>query len=149
MTVEAGRLDPWLETPRWLVPRPTDEDREFWEGAARGVLRIQHCSACRRYQHYPRMLCSHCGADAVAWADAGGGGTIHSFTVIRQNGLPPFSERVPFVVALIELDEPGARILAALPTLAVDAARIGLRVQCTFRTATDELAFVDFAAVDE
>ena len=138
----------WRETPKWLVPRVTEEDREFWEGAARGVLRMQRCSACGLHQHYPRMLCSHCGAEAVEWVDASGDGTIHSFTVIRQNGVPPFDERVPFVVALVELDEPGARILASMPTLTPETARIGLRVRAAFRPATDDLGFVDFEVID-
>ena len=65
--------------------------------------------------------------------------------MIRQNGVPPFNTRVPFVVATIDLDEEGARILAAMPTLAPEAAAIGMRVRATFRPANDEFGFVDFA----
>ena len=103
------------ETPKYLVPRPTLEDREFWEGARRGELRIQHCTTCGKHQHYPRMLCSHCGEDTLEWITASGNGTVYSFTTIRQNGVPPFNERVPFVVATVDLDEDGARMIAAMP----------------------------------
>ena len=65
-------------------------------------------------------------------------------TVIRKNGVPPFSERVPFVVATVDLDEPGARVIAAMPGCAPDQAEIGMRVKATFRPASDEVAFVDF-----
>jgi hypothetical protein len=133
------------ETPKWLVPRPTPEDREFWEGAHRGELRIQHCTTCGKHQHYARFLCSHCGADTLEWVTASGGGTVYSFTVIRQNGVPPFNERVPFVVATVDLDEDGARVIAAMPDCAPDAALVGMRVQAAFRPATDEFGFVDFA----
>lgn len=135
----------WHETPNYLWPRPTPDDREFWEGAARGELRIQHCTTCGRYQHYPRLLCSHCGKDILEWATASGLGRVYSFTVIRQNGVPPFDERVPFVVATVDLDEPGARLLAAMPEVAPEDARIGMRVRATFRAAGDEFGFVDFA----
>ena len=135
----------WSETPKWLVPRPTLEDREFWEGARRGELRIQHCSTCGKHQHYARMLCSHCGHDTVAWVTASGLGTVYSFTVIRQQGVPPFNERIPFVVATVDLDEDGARVIAAMPSLAPDDAQIGMRVRAEFRAATDEVGFVDFA----
>ncbi len=138
----------WAETPKWVVPHPNAEDREFWEGARRGELRIQRCSTCGLHQHYPRYLCSHCGADTVAFVTASGNGTVYSFTVIRQNGVPPFNERVPFVIATVDLDEPGARILAAMPTLDPSAARIGMRVQATFRPANDELGFVDFESAE-
>jgi len=136
--------DPWQETPKWLKPSPDADDREFWEGAGRGELRIQHCTACGLYQHYARILCSHCSSWDLEWVTASGRGTIHSFTVIRQNGIPPFPDRVPFVVALVELEEPGARVLAAMPTLAPEDAAIGLAVRATFRPAGDDLGFVDF-----
>ena len=113
----------WFETPNYLWPHPTPDDREFWEGAQRGELRIQRCL----HQHYPRYACSHCGADTVEFVTASGLGTVYSYTVIRQNGVPPFKERVPFVVATVDLDEAGARMLAALPALAPDDAEIGMR----------------------
>jgi uncharacterized protein len=134
----------WSESPTWLVPRPTPEAREFWEGAARGELRIQRCNACGLHQHYPRMLCSHCSSLDLAWVTASGRGTVYSFTVIRQNGVPPFNERLPFVVALVELEEPGARILAAMPDCPPEDARIGMPVVAAFRPAGDEFGFVDF-----
>jgi uncharacterized OB-fold protein len=136
------------ESPKWLVPRPTPEDREFWEGARRGELRIQHCKACGKYQHYARMLCSHCGKQALEWVTASGDATVYSYTVIRQNGVPPFNERVPFVVAVVDLDEEGARMIGAMPDLAPDDARIGMRVKAAFRPANEDLGFVDFAPAD-
>jgi uncharacterized OB-fold protein len=134
----------WSETPPWLVPNPTPEDGEFWRGARRGELRVQRCRTCGLHQHYARMLCSHCGSLDIDWVTASGRGTVHSYTVIRQNGVPPFKDRLPFVVALVELEEAGARILAAMPECAPDAAQIGLPVEATFRAADDELGFVDF-----
>jgi hypothetical protein len=136
----------WSEVPKWLMPRPTHEDQEFWEGAHRGELRVQHCTTCGRYQHYARMLCSHCGKQTVEWVTASGHGTVYSFTVIRQNGVPPFNDRVPFVVATVDLDEDGARVIAAMPELDPADAHVGLRVRATFRPAGDDFGFVDFTA---
>jgi hypothetical protein len=84
----------------------------------------------------------------LEWVTASGNGTVYSYTVVRQNGVPPFSERLPFVVAAIELDEDGARVLAAMPKVAPDDARIGMRVRAEFRAANDEYGFVDFDAAD-
>jgi uncharacterized OB-fold protein len=94
------------------------------------------------------MLCSHCGKQTLEWVTASGRGTVYSFTVIRQNGVPPFNERLPFVVATVDLDEDGARLIAAMPDVDPDMARIGMRVRATFRAAGDELSFVDFAAAE-
>ncbi len=144
MTIAHNGVD-WSESPRWLLPAQTPEAEEFFAGAQRGELRVQRCRTCRRHQHYPRVVCSHCGADDPEWVTASGAGVIHSFTVIRQNGVPPFSERVPFVVALIDLDEDGARMMASMPTLAPEAARIGMRVRTDFRDVGDG-SVVDFRA---
>jgi uncharacterized protein len=138
----------WEESPKYLWPRPNDTDREFWEGARRGELRIQRCLNCGLHQHYPRFLCIHCGKAELEWVTASGLATIYSFTVVRQNGVPPFSERLPFVVAVVDLDEDGARMIAALPKLDPDAARVGMRVRAEFRPANDESAFVDFAPAE-
>ncbi|HEX5614314.1 MAG TPA: Zn-ribbon domain-containing OB-fold protein [Acidimicrobiia bacterium] len=147
--MSTAELSPWDEMPKHLGPWPSPEDREFWAGARRGELRIQRCASCGLHQHYARLLCSHCGSLEVEWITASGAGTVHSFTVVRQNGVPPFAQCVPFVVALVELAEPGARILAAMPTVAPDAVAIGMPVRATFRSAHDpELGFVDFAAAD-
>ena len=68
--------------------------------------------------------------------------------MVRQNGVPPFNERVPFVVAVVDLDEEGARMIGALPKLDPELARVGLRVRADFRPANDDSAFVDFAPLD-
>jgi uncharacterized OB-fold protein len=138
----------WSETPSYLLPSPTPEDREFWEGARRGKLRIQRCSTCGKHQHYPRLLCSHCGADTVAFVTARGTGTVYSYTVVRQNGVPPFADRVPFVVAAVDLDEEGARLVSSMPSVPVDDARIGMRVRAVFRPANEEFGYVDFEPDD-
>ncbi len=133
------------ETPKYLIPNPTPEDREYWTGARRGELRIQRCTTCGLHQHYARMLCSHCGKATVEWVTASGRGVVYSYTVVRQNGVPPFNERVPFVVAAVDLAEEGARVLAAMPGVEPDAVQIGMDVLATFRPASDDFGFVDFA----
>jgi uncharacterized OB-fold protein len=118
---------------------------EYFAGTVRGELRVRHCRACGLHHHYPRLACPHCGSDDLEWVTASGAGTVHSFTVVRQNGIPPFHEQVPFVVALVDLDEQGARMVAQLPDVAPEDAAIGMRVHATFRPASDRVAFVDFA----
>lgn len=132
------------EVPKYLIPRISPEAAEFFAGTVRGELRLQRCGSCGLHHHYPRLACPHCGSDDLAWITATGLGIVHSFTVIRQQGIPPFNEQVPFVVALVDLDEPGARFVAQLPTLAPDGAAIGMRVRTTFRPASEDVAFVDF-----
>lgn len=133
------------DVPKYLIPRVAPEAAEHYAGAVRGELRVPRCGACGLHHHYPRMRCPHCGAADLAWVTAAGTGTVHSFTVVRQHGIPPFKEQAPYVVALVDLDEPGARMLGQMPDVDPAAVRIGMRVRATFRPASDEVAFVDFA----
>ena len=132
------------EYPKYMIPRITPEAGEFFAGALRGELRLQRCTACGRHQHYPRLLCSHCGVEELEWVTASGRGTVHSYTVIRQNSVPPFDQWLPFVVALVELEEDGARMLATMPDVAPEGVSIGMPVVAAYRPANDRVAFVDF-----
>ena len=82
----------------------------------------------------------------LEWITASGAGTVYSFTVIRQNGVPPFNERVPFVVATVDLDEDGAAHDRgdARPRARARAHRHACARDVP--PANDELGFVDFAA---
>ncbi len=135
------------ELPKYLVPRVSPEAREFFEGAQQGELRIQRCRECGLHQHYPRVLCSHCGSELLEWVTASGRGTVHSYTVIHQNGIAPFDEWVPFPVALVDLEERGARLLAAMPDTDPASVSIGMPVVTAFRRGDERVTFVDVRPV--
>jgi len=79
----------------------------------------------------PRYLCPKCWSDDLEWFDSAGVGAVHSFTVIRRAPLPVFAAQVPYVLALIELDE-GPRMVANIRgNDALDVA-IGNRVRVVF-----------------
>ncbi len=67
----------------------------------------------------------------MGWMHASGRGVVHTFTVIRQTAEPYFQTRVPYVVAMIELDE-GPRIMAGVVGCGVDAVHVGMPVAVTF-----------------
>ena len=87
------------------VPVPTPETAPFWEGCREGRLLIQHCAACGHRQFYPRLLCTACGATAPAWIEASGRAVVESFTIVRQAIAPSRAPDVPYVLALVRLDE--------------------------------------------
>lgn len=98
---------------------------------------IQRCRSCVRPQFYPRYFCTECAGD-VDWIEASGRGEVHSFTIVRQNGTPPFDTLVPYVLALIELDE-GVRMMGNIVDVAIDDVHIGMPVQVTFTRETDDI----------
>lgn len=117
------------------IPRPDATSAPFWRGAAEGELRFQRCPACDHRQHYPRKLCTRCGAEPV-WEVASGRGEVHTFTVVRQFGMKPFREELPYVVAMIELAE-GVRMMGNVTDLDPEAVHIGMAVEAYAVIAED------------
>ncbi len=109
------------------VPEPTGVAAEYFAAVERGELRYQECPACGTRQFYPRELCAGCGGEPT-WAVASGRGRVHTFTVVRQNLTPPFSSLVPYVIAIVELEE-GPRMMGNLTGCPVDDVRIGMDVE--------------------
>ncbi|HVX20573.1 MAG TPA: Zn-ribbon domain-containing OB-fold protein [Acidimicrobiales bacterium] len=108
------------------LPVELPDAREFWSGLRRGELLLQFCPRCRRYQHYPRSACTRCLGPAT-WRPASGRGTVYSYSVVRQNRMPPFDQLVPYVLAVVELDE-GPRLLGNVTGCDVERVAVGLPV---------------------
>lgn len=109
------------------APDPDGVTRPFWEAAGRGELLIQRCPACGHRQFYPRPLCTACGGDPE-WERASGRGVVHTFTVVRQFAARPFRDQLPYVVAMIELDE-GVRMMGNVTGCAVEDVEIDMAVE--------------------
>ena len=62
---------------------------------------------------------------------------MYSFTVIRQNFSRSFRHLIPYVVALVDLDE-GVRLMTNLVGIDPDEVRIGMRVRVRFETVSEE-----------
>lgn len=107
-------------------PYVDDDTQPFWEGIERGELVVQRCRACRRAVFYPRAICPHCGNDRLEWESVAPTGVIYSYTIVRR-AAPPFDDQVPFVVALIDIED-GFRMMTRLLDCDPEAVRIGVKV---------------------
>ena len=116
-------------TPPLPVPTPTS--RPFWDGLARGVVRLQRCGACEGWVFYPRSRCSHCLADALEWHEVSGAATLYSWTVCERAPSPHFASWTPYVLAVVELAE-GVRMTTLLETGAPDALHAGMALAPVF-----------------
>ncbi len=90
--------------PKRPLPAATPETREFWEGAKRHELRIQRCNACGRAYFFPRPFCPYCSSRDVAWFTASGKARLYSY-IISHRPAPGFQDAVPYVIAVVELEE--------------------------------------------
>ena len=113
---------------------------EFWAGAARGELRIPRCDSCGRLRWYPEEQCRHCEAEPMTWETMSGRGTLFSWVVVTHPFLAQFSDLVPFVPALVALDEdPSVRI----PTRMVDCDPESLDYEMPVTVVFRPLTFTD------
>ena len=119
-------------TATWQLPVADLETAPYWEGTASGKLLIKHCDECGRDFFYPRAHCPFCWSSSTSWKEASGLGKVYTFTIVRQNDLPPFKERLPYVVAIVELDE-GVRMTSNIEGIAPEEVRCDMRVRVSFR----------------
>ena len=123
--------------PRFDLPNPDNETLPFWEGAREGRLVIRRCNTCGEAFFYPRPFCPKCWSDDVAWIDASGRATLYTWSVVHVNDLPPFPERVPYVAAIVTLEE-GPRMMTNVVGVDFDDLDADMALQVTFRSISDE-----------
>jgi uncharacterized OB-fold protein len=117
-----------------LIQIPIEpEGAPFFEASERGELVIQGCTACGRLRFPPRPVCPWCHSTGRAWSRMSGLGRIWSFAVSHPPLLPPFQDRAPYNVAVVELDEDP--LIRVVGNVVVDA-------------ESPELEFVDPSGLD-
>lgn len=108
----------------------------FFDAAARGELLVQKCSSCGTVLPPEARTCLSCGSVDLEPAAVSGGGRLVSWVVVHQAPIPVLKDAVPYVSAVVELDE-GPWLLVRLvgdAPLAVDD-----RVRVDFvRSGTDD-----------
>ena len=117
------------------APLPDADTAEYWRAAHEGRLLVQRCTACTKAQLYPRDRCRHCRGE-VRWEEASGRGTVYSFTVVRQNYIRPFRDWIPYVVALVDLEE-GPRVMTNVVGCDPGEVHIGMPVRARFEVVSD------------
>src|SRR3979411_2257254 len=86
------------------LPSIEAESRPFWDAAREGRFLIARCGSCGKAHHYPRPFCPFCWSEDVSWEDASGQATLYTYSTVYTNDLPPFSERLPYIAAVVDLD---------------------------------------------
>jgi len=95
--------------PPRLLPEPTPETKEFWEGCKAGELRLQKCNDCDGGSYFPpRPFCPKCASRNVASYAASGKASLYSY-VINQRPRPDMGTE-PYAIAVVQLAE-GPRMM--------------------------------------
>jgi uncharacterized OB-fold protein len=124
------------------LPQPSAVTQPFWDGARRHELWIQRCQACGTHLFYPRRLCTTCGSADLDWVEASGRGSVFTYTIARRATHPAFADRVPYVIAVVELEE-GPKLTTNIVGVDPDDVRIDMPVVVTYEDA-DDVSLVNF-----
>lgn len=130
-------------TTRTPTPNIDPDMRPFWDALRERRFKLLRCTACGTW-YWPVADCRRCGLSRpflghMHWEEASGRGTVFAFNIHHIAFLPGFAELVPYVYALIALDEGptfGTRISGCNP----ESVYIGMPVQVDFED--DEAGYV-------
>ncbi len=126
---------PLPETTPWSAP--------FWAAAKEHRLVFQHCASCQANVLYPKLFCPNCHGSDLQWMDASGQGEVYTFSVIYQHPPSPFRDSLPYVVAVVQLDE-GVQLMTNVVGCEPEDVKCGMKVVAEFDDVTDEFTLVKF-----
>jgi uncharacterized protein len=117
-----------------IVPEQTELTAAYWAGAARGEVMLQRCRECAAVWHPPAPTCPNGPSHPIEWFAASGRGRLHSYTRVEHAAHPAVAAAVPYLVALVELDE-GPRLICNLLDASPEGLVAGLRVRLSIGAA--------------
>ena len=117
------------------LPTPTPITAPYFDSLREQRLVLQRCPR-DGYFFYPRGRCPNCLGDDWEWGELSGRGTVYSFTVDRAGHDPALSSRIPFAIALVDLDE-GPRLVGNLVDCDVGDIAVGMAVEAAYEDVDD------------
>lgn len=127
-------------------PKLERDTRGYWECLRNHQLVIQRCLECRAFRHHPRPMCPECHSLEFEWARVSGRGTIYSYAIVTQPLHRFWTDRVPYNVVLVELEE-GVRIVSSVVDCPNEAITIGMPVSVVFEDVSSEISLPMFRPV--
>lgn len=118
---------------------------EFWAAAREGRLVVQYDRTTGRPQWFPRALSLTSGRRDLEWRQVSGNGTLYSWTV-THSPWPGHEDRVPYVCALVDLDE-GVRMLTNVINTDPATLEVGQRVRLAWQDLADGVRYPAFEVV--
>jgi uncharacterized protein len=113
------------------LPVPDALTEPYWKSVQERRLDLPRCADCAKFHFYPRATCPHCGSAQLEWQTVSGKGEVYSYTVVHRAPSPAFAAEVPYVVAVVALQE-GPHLMTNVSG-PPDSVRIGMPVTVAFR----------------
>jgi len=131
-----------------FMPRSRPETASWGEACREEKLMIQRCSQCGAFQFYPRIVCTSCMSEQIEWFQASGRAKVRTYTVCRLPVAKAYAADVPYVVALVQLEE-GPTMMSNIVQCDPESVVSGMPLEVVFEAWTDEITMPQFRPVSE
>ncbi len=128
------------------LPHPTHISAPYWEGLQAHEVRLQQCDQ-GHWLFFPRTHCPTCGSRQLEWKKVSGEGQLYTFTVARVPTLPEFTDEMPQLLAVVQLDE-GVHINTTLVGVEPEQIRVGQRLRPVFDDRPGSATLLRFTPVE-
>jgi uncharacterized OB-fold protein len=128
------------------LPQIGPDTRAFWEGCRDHKIRIQKCGDCGHLRWPPAFFCPNCLSRNTQLIAASGRGTVYSYVVYHVAYDPSFKQDLPYVVALVELEE-GPHLLTNIVECDPNAVFCDMAVETVWDDVTDTVSLPKFRPI--
>ena len=129
--------------PEKPIPESDELWQPFFDGARIGTLMVQRCQACESHLAPGTARCTECWSESLAWVQASGQGTLFSYSIVHHIGHPGFRDEVPYVIAVVELEE-GPRLNTNIVRGDDTELKVGIPVEVVFEALSEEISIPKF-----
>jgi uncharacterized OB-fold protein len=119
------------------LPKPSKWSQPFWDNAKKHKLTLKKCKDCGHIDHPPYLYCTNCHSDNSEWVEASGKGKLVAYAINTYMVPFPFWDDMPYVVAMIDLDE-GVRMISNIVECDHDQLKNGMELEVVFDDVSDE-----------
>ena len=130
------------------VPVPQVESDVYWQKAKEQELWLRSCNTCDTAYFYPRDISPCCLSRDTTWLQASGKAPLFTYGIVHRAPHPGFVEDVPFVTAMVELEEGPimpTNIVMDDPT--PEKLKIGMDLEVVFEDITEAVTLPKFRPV--
>lgn len=118
------------------LPIPSIESKPFWDAVQEHKLMMPKCDACGTVAFPPTVACAACEKADFTWTQMSGRGKVYSFVVYHRVYHPAFKDKVPYVVAVVELEE-GPRIISNIVNMPIPEVTCEMPVSVVYADQRD------------
>ena len=129
-------LDAAPVAPTRIEPPPSELTAPFWDATRDRKLLVQWCTTCEQPIFYPREVCPQCLGTDLEWQASAGTGVVYAVSIQHRPATPVMSGRVPYVVALVDLDD-GIRLMSNLVDCEPGEVAAGTSVELCWEPMSD------------